>query len=314
MNQTFNELSKHPKMMELLEIVESLHLNQACICAGTIRNNIWNLLSNKEVTFDTDVDVVFYDPNISWEKTMEIETTLKNNYPKYKWELRNQVYMHEMNKGTEPFISVEDALSKFPETCTAIGMYKEGKEVKIVDPLGIHDLMNFIVTPTPHFLNNKERMKIFKQRLQDKGWSKRWDEIAVVMEENFEVAEKCAGDLLTQHTINNNKPTDKSECAYSIKKNGEIIGAITAKQFVDELHVSLLAVDNNYRGSGYGQVLLRKCEEYAVSVGCKIITLTTLSFHAPEFYKKNGYTVFTTLEDVPIKGVTRYYLYKKVEG
>lgn len=133
MNQTFIELSKHPRMMKLLEIVESLNLKQARICAGTIRNNDWNILSNKEVTFDTDVDVVFYDPNISWKKMMEIETTMKNNYPVYKWELRNQVYMHEMNKGAEPFVSVKDALSKFPETCTAIGMYKEGNGIKIVD-------------------------------------------------------------------------------------------------------------------------------------------------------------------------------------
>ena len=159
MDAVISKLSKCPKMIALLEIVESLHLQQVCICAGTIRNNIWNILLDKEVSFDTDIDVVFYDLSISWEKTIKIEKRLKKDYPTYKWELRNQAYMHKKNPNTQSFESVEEALSKFPETCTAIGMYKEGNTIKLIAPFGTHDLMNFIVTPTPHFLGNKERIK-----------------------------------------------------------------------------------------------------------------------------------------------------------
>ncbi len=71
---TENDLKKmlltNRKMREVLEIASSLPLQDAWVCAGTIRNFIWNLLSHKEA-FDeeTDVDIVFYDPTMSYEET-----------------------------------------------------------------------------------------------------------------------------------------------------------------------------------------------------------------------------------------------------
>ena len=45
------------------------------------------------------MDLVFYDPTISYEETLQIEQGLKKTYPQYAWEVKNQVYMHQLVRG-----------------------------------------------------------------------------------------------------------------------------------------------------------------------------------------------------------------------
>ncbi len=63
------------------------------------------------------------------------------------------------------------------------------------------------------------------------------------------------------------------------------------------------------RGQSYGQRLLALAEEEARKRGAEYAYLDTLSFQAPEFYKKQGYEIFGTLEDFP-KGHQRYFMTK----
>lgn len=78
----------------ILTIIRDLKLSDAWLCAGTLRNFIWNYLSGKPA-FDkeTDIDVVFFDQTISYEKTLRIEKKLQAAYPAYQWELKNQIYI-----------------------------------------------------------------------------------------------------------------------------------------------------------------------------------------------------------------------------
>ncbi len=72
-------------ILVILDIMDRLNLSDCWLCAGTIRNFIWNQYSFDE---ETDVDLVFFDENISYEETMEIESNLYQNYPAYQWELK----------------------------------------------------------------------------------------------------------------------------------------------------------------------------------------------------------------------------------
>lgn len=75
--------------MKILAIIRSLQLNDCWLCAGTLRNFIWNKLSGINETLTSDIDIVFFDKNISYEETMVLEQQLKYNYPQYDWELKN---------------------------------------------------------------------------------------------------------------------------------------------------------------------------------------------------------------------------------
>lgn len=62
---------ENPDMMAILTIIRDLGLKDSWLAAGSVRNFIWNLLSDKSpFDFETDVDVIFFDPDISYEETL----------------------------------------------------------------------------------------------------------------------------------------------------------------------------------------------------------------------------------------------------
>ena len=92
----------------------------------------------------------------------------------------------------------------------------------------------------------------------------------------------------------------------------KIIGGIIAKKEYQNIHVSMLAVSNEYRGQDIGSQLLMEIEKLGKESEIINLTLTTRSYQAVEFYKKAGFTVFAKLEDMPMKSVTKYYFNKRL--
>ena len=163
-------------MMATLTIIQDRGLKDSWLAAGSVRNFIWNLLSDKPA-FDreTDVDVIFFDPDVSYEETLSLEKKLREDFPQYQWELKNQVYMHQHSPHTAPYTSSRDAMSKYPERCTAIGLRLHADAtIELFAPYGLEDILNFQVSPTPHFLENEDRMKLYQERLSKKNWQEKW--------------------------------------------------------------------------------------------------------------------------------------------
>ena len=174
--EILDSVRENPDMMAILTIIRNLGLQDSWLAAGSVRNFIWNLLSDKPV-FDreTDVDVIFFDPAISYEDTLVIESKLKEDFPQYQWELKNQVYMHLHSPHTVPYTSSCDAMSKYPERCTAIGLRLHANAtLELFAPYGLEDILKFQVSPTTHFLENEDRMKLYQERLSKKNWQEKW--------------------------------------------------------------------------------------------------------------------------------------------
>jgi len=174
--EILDSVGKNPDMMAILTIIRDLELKDTWLAAGSVRNFIWNLLSDKSpFDHETDVDVIFFDPDVSYEETLRIERKLKEEFPQYQWELKNQVYMHLHSPHTVPYTSSCDAMSKYPERCTAIGLRLHADAtLELFAPYGIEDILNFQVSPTPHFLENEDRMKHYQERLSKKNWQEKW--------------------------------------------------------------------------------------------------------------------------------------------
>ena len=175
------QIQMDPEMMEVLAIIRDLDLADAWLAAGAVRNFIWNQLSGKpgfDVT--TDLDLVFYDPEISYEETQQIEQELKRTYPQYAWEVKNQVYMHQHSPGTAPYRSACDAVSKYPEQCTAIAVrLTPNQELELFTPYGLGELEQMIVQPTPHFREDPERLAVYRERMAKKDWLQKWPSLEV---------------------------------------------------------------------------------------------------------------------------------------
>lgn len=90
---------------------------------------------------------------------------------------------------------------------------------------------------------------------------------------------------------------------------GELRGGILGDIWGGWLHITVLFVDDEFRGSGWGDRLIEAAEEAARAAGCRGIHLETFSFQARPLYEKHGYTVFAALEDFP-PGHTNYFMRK----
>ncbi|MCU5113110.1 MULTISPECIES: nucleotidyltransferase family protein [Bacillus cereus group] len=168
-------------MMNVLQMAKSLELPDWWICAGFVRSKIWDTLHNYEArTTMPDVDVIYYN-SLHKDEIYEqsLETKLKNIDATIPWSVKNQARMHVVNN-MPPYSSSVDAISKFPETTTALGVTLDEKnKVILTAPCGIEDVLSLQVRPTAHFLETKERLHIYNTRVNKKNWQNKWPNITI---------------------------------------------------------------------------------------------------------------------------------------
>lgn len=172
-------------MMNVLQMAKSLELPDWWICAGFVRSKIWDTLHDYEAkTAMPDVDVIYYD-SLHQDEIYEqsLETKLMNIDATIPWSVKNQARMHVVNN-MPPYSSSVNAISKFPETATALGVtLDELNNVILTAPCGIEDVLSLQVKPTAHFLESKERLHMYKNRVIKKNWQSKWPNIIITYPE-----------------------------------------------------------------------------------------------------------------------------------
>lgn len=118
------------------------------------------------------MDVIYFNPeNVDEGEEKEYEEKLLRMLPDVPWSVKNETRMHLVND-IPPYSSSVDAISKFPETVTSLGVrVDDDDELILVAPHGIEDLINFQVRPTPYFEEMIGRAQIYEIRLIEKNWS-----------------------------------------------------------------------------------------------------------------------------------------------
>ncbi|RSJ78352.1 acetyltransferase [Streptococcus cristatus] len=96
------------------------------------------------------------------------------------------------------------------------------------------------------------------------------------------------------------------------EEEGRLIALLHAQQVLENIHIKALVVDKEHQKKGLGASLLAELEEKAEKAGVSSITLSTKSYQAKDFYIKQGYEIYASLEDVPQKGVTKYHFIKRL--
>ena len=81
--------------------------------------------------------------------------------------------MHSHSPNTLPYQNARDTVSKYPERCTAIAARLKNDELELFLPYGDDDIVNVVVQPTPHFLEDKKRMQVYCERLAKKDWQEK---------------------------------------------------------------------------------------------------------------------------------------------
>ena len=81
--------------------------------------------------------------------------------------------------------------------------------------------------------------------------------------------------------------------------DGNIIAGILGGTYWGWMYVDILWVHENHRNKGIGSKLLKEAEKEAIRRGCHHVHLDTMSWQAPEFYKKQCYEVIGVLPNIP---------------
>ena len=93
--------------------------------------------------------------------------------------------------------------------------------------------------------------------------------------------------------------------------SGNIIAGILGGTYWGWMHIDILWVDENHRKQGLGTQLLKAAESEAINRGCHSVHVDTMSWQAPDFYKKHGYETISELNDIP-SGNKKFHLIKKL--
>lgn len=175
-----NLIQKDKWMMDILSTAEDLNLPNWVIGAGFVRNKVWDYLhgySNLKVDTN-DIDLVYYDPRGNDQEADEKLSKELKEQTGIDWEIVNEIYAHKWNN-LPPYKSLEDAISKWPETATGIGVRLENDKLTLLAPHGIDDLVGLIVRPSPTFSSKLEKVK---ERAEKKDWLNKWPKLKFSIE------------------------------------------------------------------------------------------------------------------------------------
>ncbi|GAB1847299.1 nucleotidyltransferase family protein [Achromobacter xylosoxidans] len=160
--------------MRALKAVHGLGLPDCWIGAGFVRNLVWDRLAGfATTTVLNDVDVVWYGQEPACEADdLQLEQRLTRIAPDFPWSVKNQARMHLRN-GDAPYHSTRDALTRWPETATAVAARLNDRGgVEILAPHGLDDLFAGIVRPVSRFV--EEKRAELEARWRAKGWQRQW--------------------------------------------------------------------------------------------------------------------------------------------
>jgi len=168
-------------MMQVLTTAGSLHLPDWLIGAGFVRNKVWDHLHGyTKNTPPTDIDLVYFDKENKFD-AKDLESKLADLMPGLSWEVVNEATAHDWNEEA-PYTSTADAISRWPETATAVGVKIENGELELVAPLGIEDLISVVARPTPTFMASDKKKARVQERIAQKRWKEKWPKLQVVVE------------------------------------------------------------------------------------------------------------------------------------
>ncbi len=140
---------------------QELNLPNWRIVSGALYNTVWNHLTDRPETFGIkDIDLMYFDPDTSWEaedEAIKSATGFASNPP---IEIRNQARVHlwyeqHFGRKIRPFQSVEQAIDAFACTTHCVGIHQTDQGLDLYAPFGLRDIFSFTLRPNPIQDNRK---------------------------------------------------------------------------------------------------------------------------------------------------------------
>ena len=94
-------------------------------------------------------------------------------------------------------------------------------------------------------------------------------------------------------------------------ENGEVVGGLLGRTSMGLLYIDRFFLPEKMRKQGLGSKILKAAEEEGAQRGCSRAILSTVSFQAPGFYRRQGWDVLGRIDCDP-PGHTRFSMTKRL--
>lgn len=167
-------LLSSPAKMSVLSTVRDVLGEDVWVTGGFLRETVWDAQHGFTIPSPLDdLDVVFFDKQqIDQERDKEMAQALHKKSPNVRWSVKNEARMHVASE-EEPYISLLDAVSRFPETASALAARVDSDNVlHLIAPHGVDDLFDLVLRPT-----TTAKMSRVEERIAVKQWEQKWPKL-----------------------------------------------------------------------------------------------------------------------------------------
>jgi len=97
--------------------------------------------------------------------------------------------------------------------------------------------------------------------------------------------------------------------AFATDEAGTVVGGAVGRTWGSCCELLQIWVSPELRSHGVGSRLLQEFEAHGRTRGCSTFYLTTLSYQAPEFYRRHGYAVLAQISGYP-DGIVKFLMHR----
>ena len=135
----------------------------------------------------------------------------------------------------------------------------------------------------------------------------------IAPENTSQVSDQILNKLITHNVSVSDIKNEESIVLAATTNDEGLIGGVSATLWGGCLEIKYIWVSEELRGSGLGRQLLKKLESVVKAKGCRKIIVDTYSFQAPEFYAKQGYEKYQTIEGYSDGTVAKHFFRKDLD-
>ena len=146
----------------VLPSIAALDLPDWWLAGGAVRNTVWRSLFGETCDLIiNDFDIAFFDQTGDRSQELAAKAALTQQFPDYKFDVKNQASFARWRTGRRPYSSVTDGIADWLHTATTVGVRVDRQgNWQFFTPYGLADLFTGIVRPTPaHFENPDAKQK-----------------------------------------------------------------------------------------------------------------------------------------------------------
>ncbi|WP_165307445.1 nucleotidyltransferase family protein [Agromyces binzhouensis] len=169
-------LRRDPLRIAALRAVHEELGSRAWITGGFLREGVWDAIEGRPIESPRDdVDVIYFDRrDTTKDAERALQKRLDEREPRIRWSVKNQARMHSIN-GDKPYDSLADAVSRFPETASAVAVQLNSRGFRFLAPIGMDDLRRMRLRP-----NARANRAAYERRRPQVEGAGRWSLLEVV--------------------------------------------------------------------------------------------------------------------------------------